>query len=236
MSSESWSGKSSCWMAQGGGFDGSAAGRAADAEIDAAGIERVQGAEGFGHLERRVVRQHDAARAEPDAGGFGADAGQHDLRRGAGEQLHGMVLGHPETGVAEGFDVLGERDGVAQGVGRRRAGGDGGLIEDGEAEGGHMDWMKGGLRRARRGYWACAKYAIESYNLHVWIERQIEGRLRRSAMTGPWWSLPGRARPERPLHFFGCSRHIPSYRLICRAKRSRQKKILAAFWSDIQRP
>ncbi len=45
------------------------AGRAAEAEIDAAGIQRVERAELLGDHQRRVVGQHDAARADPDGPG-----------------------------------------------------------------------------------------------------------------------------------------------------------------------
>ena len=42
------------------------AGRAAQAEVDAAGVQRGQGAELLGDDQRRVVRQHHAARADAD--------------------------------------------------------------------------------------------------------------------------------------------------------------------------
>ena len=42
------------------------AGRAAEREVDAAGVHRHQRAERLGDLERRVVGQHDAGRADPD--------------------------------------------------------------------------------------------------------------------------------------------------------------------------
>ena len=41
-----------------------AARRSAEAEIDAAGVQRLEHAELLGHHERRVVGQHHAARAE----------------------------------------------------------------------------------------------------------------------------------------------------------------------------
>jgi hypothetical protein len=41
--------------------------RAAEPEVDAAGVELGQCAEGFGDHQRRVVGQHDAARADADA-------------------------------------------------------------------------------------------------------------------------------------------------------------------------
>ena len=42
-------------------FDGAAAGGAADAKVDAIGIERVEHAEAFDDLERAVVRQKHRA-------------------------------------------------------------------------------------------------------------------------------------------------------------------------------
>jgi hypothetical protein len=47
--------------------DGVAAGRTADAEVDAPRRQRLQRRELLGDDERRVVRQHDAARADADA-------------------------------------------------------------------------------------------------------------------------------------------------------------------------
>jgi len=119
---------------EGEGLDGAAAGGAAEAEVDAVGVEGVERAEGFGDLEGAVVREHDAAGADADTGGLSADAGEEDLRGGAGEQAHGVVLGHPEAREAECFDVFREGDGVLDGLGGGEAGGDGGLIEYGEAE------------------------------------------------------------------------------------------------------
>ena len=91
----------------------------------------MEGAKGLGYLERRVVRKHDAARANTDLGGFSTNSRDHDLGRGAGEQLHGVVFGHPETAVAERLDVLSEVDGIAQCLRGRGAGGYGRLVEDG---------------------------------------------------------------------------------------------------------
>lgn len=120
---------------EGEGFDGPAAGSAADAEVDTAGIHGPEGAEDFGDLEGGVMREHDAAGADADAGGLGADAGEEDLGRGAGEEIHGVVLGHPVAGVAEAVDEAGELAGAGDGLGGRAALGDGRLVEDGEPEG-----------------------------------------------------------------------------------------------------
>ncbi len=46
-----------------------AAGGAAEAKIDAAGMEGFEGAIGLGDAQRRVVEQHDAARADAQRGG-----------------------------------------------------------------------------------------------------------------------------------------------------------------------
>jgi hypothetical protein len=120
--------------AQGVGLKLAAAGGAADAEVDAVGEHGVKGAEDLGDFERGVVREHDAAGAEADARGFGCGAGNEDLGRGAGEQVHGVMLGVPEARVAEGVGVAGEREGVGDGVGGTDACGHRGLVEDGEAK------------------------------------------------------------------------------------------------------
>ena len=116
--------------AEGVGFELAAAGSAADAEVDAVGEHCVERAEDFGDFERGVVRQHDAAGADTDARGCGGGAGDEDLGRGAGEQVHRVVLGVPEARVAELVDVLGERERVVEGVGGRETGGDGRLVKD----------------------------------------------------------------------------------------------------------
>ena len=95
------------------------AGRAAEAEVDAAGIERLERAELLGDHERRVVRQHDPARADADRRRAGGDVRDHDRGRGAGDAGHVVVLGEPEAPVAEPLGVLGQVERV-RGA-RRRA-------------------------------------------------------------------------------------------------------------------
>ena len=88
------------------------------------------------------MREHDAAGTYADAGLVSAPMrARMNLRRGGGEGLHGVMLGDPEAAEAKGFDMLGEGDGVVQGLRGRGAGGDRRLIEDGEAESAHGDWM-----------------------------------------------------------------------------------------------
>ena len=76
------------------------AGRAAEAEVDAAGVERLERAELLGDHERRVVRQHDAARADADRRRAAGDVPDHDRRRGARDAGHVVVLGEPEAPVS----------------------------------------------------------------------------------------------------------------------------------------
>ena len=54
------------------------------------------------------------AGADADRRGAGADIGKADRGGGAGDAGHGMMLGHPETPVAELFGVAREIEGVAQ--------------------------------------------------------------------------------------------------------------------------
>ena len=114
----------------GGGLVG--AGRAAEAEVDAAREQRFEGAELLGDYQRCVVRQHDAAGADTDARGGAGHVGNHDCGGGAGDAGHVVVLGEPVTGVARPVGQLRQFARVAQGVGRRAAGGDGGEVEYGK--------------------------------------------------------------------------------------------------------
>ena len=86
-----------------------AARRAADAEIDPAGRERLQHAELLGHLERAVVRQHHAGAADADARRARGDRRHQDLGRRADDRRQAMVLAQPEARVAEALAVLGQR-------------------------------------------------------------------------------------------------------------------------------
>ena len=103
--------------------------RAAEPEVDAAGRQGVEHAEHLGHLERRVVRQHDAGAADADALGRGGDRGDQDLRRGADDGVVVVMLGHPEAVVAQRLAVLGERDRVADRLAVRTAGDGDRLVE-----------------------------------------------------------------------------------------------------------
>ena len=106
--------------------------RAAQPEIDAAGRQRVEHAEHLGHFERRVVRQHDAGAADPDAPGGGGDRGDHDLRRRADDGRMVVMLGDPEAVVAQRLAVLGQGYGVADRLIVRAAGNGDRLIENGK--------------------------------------------------------------------------------------------------------
>jgi len=75
--------------------------RATEAEIDSPGKERFERTELLGDDERRVIRQHDAARADAYGGRAGGDMRDDDRRRCAGDSGHVVMLGDPETPVAE---------------------------------------------------------------------------------------------------------------------------------------
>ena len=120
------------------------AGSTAEAEVDAAGIEGFEGAELLGDDQRRVVGQHDAAGADADRRGAGADMSEADRGGGAGDAGHGMVLGHPEAPVAELLGMTGKVEGVAQGQTGVTAFDDRGEVEDGERnhDGQMRDWAQ----------------------------------------------------------------------------------------------
>ena len=108
--------------------------RAAEAEIDAAGIERLQGAELLGDDQRRVVGQHDAAGADADGRRAGGDMADHHRGRGAGDAGHVVVLGQPVAAVAQALGMPGEVEGVAQGLAGVAALDDRREVEDGEGD------------------------------------------------------------------------------------------------------
>ncbi len=79
-------------------------------QVDPARKERVESAELFGNLERRVVGQHDPARADSDCGSGIADMRQNDRGRSASDAIHRVMFRHPEALVAEPFGGLSQFD------------------------------------------------------------------------------------------------------------------------------
>ena len=108
------------------------AGRAAQAEIDAARKKRLQHFEALGHHQGRVVGQHHAAGADAHAGGDGGDLSDHDVGRGTGDRRQIVVLGHPIAHIAQAVGEPRQIERIAQRLGAGRAGRDRREIEDGE--------------------------------------------------------------------------------------------------------
>lgn len=110
---------------------------AAEAEVDAVGIDRRQGAELLGDDERGVVGEHDAAGADADGFGRVGDVSDEDGGSGGGDAGDGVMLGEPDAAVSPLLDILREIDGAGYGLGH---GGFGGIAcaEGNEVENG--DW------------------------------------------------------------------------------------------------
>ena len=89
-------------------------GRAPEPEVDPPGVERVERAELLGDDQRRVVGEHDPARADADRRRAGGDVSDRNRGRGAGDAGHVVVLGEPEAAVAPALGVPREVDGVAR--------------------------------------------------------------------------------------------------------------------------
>jgi hypothetical protein len=97
------------------------AGRPADAQVDATGVQGLEEGELLGHHQRGVVGQHHSP---------GTDANPLGRRRQVRDEhgwvrarhgRHVVVLGHPEAGVAQAVGGAGELAGRGEGVGRRLA-------------------------------------------------------------------------------------------------------------------
>src|SRR6185369_858833 len=101
-------------------------------EIDSAGEQRLQRAELFGHLQRRVVRQHDPPGPNPDARCTSPHVTDQHGRGRAADAGHVVVLGQPEARVTQPLCVLRELQRAAESQGRRAALDDGGEIQDRE--------------------------------------------------------------------------------------------------------
>ena len=108
--------------------------RAAKAEIDAAGKQRLQHLEALGDHQRRMVGQHHAAGADADALRHRRDLPDHEVGRGARDRSEIVMLGEPVADIAERIGMARQIDAVAQRRGRLGAGGDDGEVEDGERD------------------------------------------------------------------------------------------------------
>ena len=81
----------------------------AKAQVDAAGKQRGERSELLGDDEGRMVGQHDAAGADADGAGVRGNVADDHRGGGTGDAFHVVVLRHPEAGVTQCFDVLGQR-------------------------------------------------------------------------------------------------------------------------------
>jgi hypothetical protein len=98
-------------------------------------MQRIQSAELLGHHQRRVVGKHHSAGAETQPRGAGGEVGDQHRRRGTGDAVHVVVLGDPETGVAQFLRAARQIEGVAQGTGGIAVGADGRQIQNGNGNG-----------------------------------------------------------------------------------------------------
>ncbi len=112
--------------------------RAAQPQVDAPGVQRVDQAELLYGRQRRAVPELHRAGAEPDGRGSGGGQREHDGRGGPGHPGIEVVLGEPVAGVAELLGPPGEIDAVPQGLGGGGTGRDGDEVEDPEGDAGHV--------------------------------------------------------------------------------------------------
>ena len=123
--------------------------RAAEAEIDPVGMQRLEHPEALGDRQRRVVGQHHAARADADALGARRDVRDQRLGRRRRDGRDVVVLGHPEAAEAELVGAAREVGGSRQRVGGALAGADRREIED-RKRSAHSVQGRGRDRPARR--------------------------------------------------------------------------------------
>jgi hypothetical protein len=99
------------------------AGSPPDPEVDPPRVQRLQGAELLGHGERRMVRKHHPARADPDGRGGRRELAREDGRGRAGDARQAVVLGNPVPGEAKPLGVPGQVDAAAKRLADRFPGG-----------------------------------------------------------------------------------------------------------------
>src|SRR6202020_1027290 len=105
--------------------------RAAQAKVDATGIEPRERSELLGDNVGRVVRKHDASCPDPNGRRPFGDMTKHDRGRGAGDALHVMMLGDPDALIAPFLGVSGEVASVVERAPRVGVLGDANKFENG---------------------------------------------------------------------------------------------------------
>ncbi len=154
--------------------------RAADAQVDPARIDGLEGPELLGDDQRRVVGQHHATGAEADGRGPFADVGQRHGGGGAGDAGHVVVLGQPVAPVAQPLGSPRQGAAGAQRLSRAATLDDGRKVEDGK--GNHAGYVVGR---------SSARTANDRNNCR-------SGRRRASGERGRTWMSAGPRRPARP--------------------------------------
>ena len=111
-------------------------GRPAQTEVDAPGSERLERRELLRDHERRVVRQHDAARSEADPRGAGSSGRGQYRRRRRGDRRHVVVLGEPVPPVPQPVGGVDDGEGCRDRLRARLTGAHRNEVENGQGEGG----------------------------------------------------------------------------------------------------
>ncbi len=106
----------------------------AQAQVDPAGVERVQGAELLGDDQGGVVGQHDPAGADADGLRRRRHCADDDRGRGAGDARHVVMLGQPVAIVTQPFGVAGQINGVGERLAHIGAFRHGGEVENGQRD------------------------------------------------------------------------------------------------------
>ena len=115
------------------GRDPVGARRAADAEVDAAGVQRLEHPELLGDHQWHVVGEHHAAGADADPFGLRRQRRREHRGGGARDPRHVVVLGDPVAVIAEALGRAREVDGA-----RQRLGVAGALADDRQVEHGEL--------------------------------------------------------------------------------------------------
>ena len=158
--------------------------RAADAKVDAARVEGLEHAELLGHHERGVVREHHAARADPDGPRGIGDVADEDRRRGTRDAWHAVVLGHPEPGEAQVFCLFRQVDRGPQRVAGGGAVGDRGQVEHSQGNAGE------GQGKVRVSHASGQRVPAARSS----VGRSVERSVRRSVRPSGWSSASCRTR------------------------------------------
>ena len=108
--------------------------RSTESQVNATRVQGLQGGELLGHHERRVIGEHDAARAHPHRRSGGGQMLNENSGSGTRDGRDRVMLRDPKPVIPETLRFNGEHRRLPESLRRRRTAGDGREVKNGEGD------------------------------------------------------------------------------------------------------